>query len=227
MSCRRHSPGRGRALPTFAGDRRFYPWLTVIAGNLCTDVLRRRARLSPLDETTMRNSDVGSYDIEDAILQDVDAQMVTTAFENLKPRHQRVLDLRERFGWSYQKIADQEGVGVSAVETLLWRARNALKREFALLAGSEGKAGALVGLVMVLPRNALRRMPASFRNALDGARHAASTVTPTGASVAAVGAVVVGLGAAYLSPGPSAIATATPTGTAPATSDRRSDRQRK
>jgi RNA polymerase sigma-70 factor, ECF subfamily len=207
-----------RALPTFAGDRRFYPWLTVIAGNLCTDVLRRRARLSPLDETTMRNSDVGSYDIEDAILQDVDAQMVTTAFENLKPRHQRVLDLRERSGWSYQKIADQEGVGVSAVETLLWRARNALKREFALLAGSEGKAGALVGLAMILPRNALRRMPASFRHALDGARHAASTVTPTGASVAAVGAVVVGLGAAYLSPGTSAIATATPTATAPATS---------
>jgi RNA polymerase sigma factor (sigma-70 family) len=204
-----------RALPTFAGDRRFYPWLTVIAGNLCTDVLRRRARLSPLDETTMRSSDVGSYDIEDAILQDVDAQMVTTAFENLKPRHQRVLDLRERSGWSYQKIADQEGVGVSAVETLLWRARNALKREFALLAGSEGKAGALIGLAMTLPRNVLRRMPTSFRHALDGARHAASAVTPTGASVAAAGAVFVGLGAAYLSPGSSGIATATPTGTPP------------
>lgn len=205
-----------RALPTFAGDRRFYPWLTVIAGNLCTDALRRRARLSPLDETMMRTSDVGSYDIEDAVFQAVDAEMVTTAFENLKPRHQRVLDLREQSGWSYQRIAEEEGVGVSAVETLLWRARNALKREFALLAGAEGKAGALIGLAMTLPRNALRRLPTAFRHAMETARHVVSAVTPAGASMAAAGAVVVGLGAVYLSPGTSA--TATPTGTAPVTS---------
>ena len=32
-----------RALPAFAGERRFYPWLTVIAGNLCTDLLRKQA----------------------------------------------------------------------------------------------------------------------------------------------------------------------------------------
>ena len=205
-----------RALPTFAGDRRFYPWLTVIAGNLCTDALRRRARLSPLDETTMRTSDVGSYDIEDAVFQAVDAKMVTIAFENLKPRHQRVLDLRERSGWSYQRIAEEEGVGVSAVETLLWRARNALKREFALLAGAEGKAGALVGLAMTLPRSVLRRLPTPFRHAIETARHVVSAVTPAGASMAAAGVVVVGLGAVYLSPGTSA--TATPTGAAPVTS---------
>ena len=33
-----------KALPRFAGERRFYPWLTVIAGNICTDMLRRRSR---------------------------------------------------------------------------------------------------------------------------------------------------------------------------------------
>jgi RNA polymerase sigma-70 factor (ECF subfamily) len=205
-----------RALPTFAGDRRFYPWLTVIAGNLCTDALRRRARLSPLDETMMRTSDVGTYDIEDAVFQAVEAEMVTTAFENLKPRHQRVLDLRERSGWSYQRIAEEEGVGVSAVETLLWRARNALKREFALLAGAEGKAGALAGLALTVPRIVLRRLPTSLRHAMETARHVVSAVTPAGASMAAAGAVVVGLGAVYLSPGTSA--TATPAGTAPVTS---------
>ena len=30
-----------RALPTFAGERRFYPWLTVIADNRCRDIQRR------------------------------------------------------------------------------------------------------------------------------------------------------------------------------------------
>ncbi|MGH9029532.1 MAG: RNA polymerase sigma factor [Acidimicrobiales bacterium] len=39
-----------RALPNFAGDRRFYPWLSVIAAHLCTDVLRRRNRSTPVAE---------------------------------------------------------------------------------------------------------------------------------------------------------------------------------
>ena len=39
-----------KALPRFAGDKRFYPWLTVIAGNICTDMLRRRSRSTPTDD---------------------------------------------------------------------------------------------------------------------------------------------------------------------------------
>ena len=39
-----------RALPAFAGDRRFYPWLSVIASHRCTDVLRRRNRSTPVAE---------------------------------------------------------------------------------------------------------------------------------------------------------------------------------
>ena len=37
-----------RALPTFGGERRFYPWLSVIASNLCTDAMRRRQRFGPI-----------------------------------------------------------------------------------------------------------------------------------------------------------------------------------
>ena len=33
-----------RAMPQFGGDRRFYPWMTVIAGRLCIDHHRRSAR---------------------------------------------------------------------------------------------------------------------------------------------------------------------------------------
>src|SRR5580692_582337 len=34
-----------RSLPNFAGDRRFYPWITVIASRLCVDSMRRQGRL--------------------------------------------------------------------------------------------------------------------------------------------------------------------------------------
>lgn len=33
-----------KALSNLAGERRFYPWLTVIASNLCVDAARKRSR---------------------------------------------------------------------------------------------------------------------------------------------------------------------------------------
>jgi RNA polymerase sigma-70 factor (ECF subfamily) len=158
-----------RALPRFAGERRFYPWLTVIAANLCVDTLRRRSRLTPVEESRIIAADPGNYDIEDAVLHEVDSKMVATAFGHLSTRHQRVLQMREGSEWSYREIAEHEGVGVTAVETLLWRARQALKREFLILDEQRGKVGALVGFLVMLPAHAVLRLPKAIR---QGARHA-------------------------------------------------------
>jgi len=144
-----------RALPTFAGDRRFYPWLSVIAAHLCTDVLRRRNRSTPVAEFHQGNVASTEDGGEELMLAAVDSDLVARAFKRLSDRHQRILQLREGSGWSYQKIADHEGVGITAVETLLWRARQALKREFAALAGAEGRIAAWVGSAVSLA--ALRR----------------------------------------------------------------------
>ncbi len=35
------------AMPKLSGERRFYPWLSVIASRLCVDTHRRRGRTSP------------------------------------------------------------------------------------------------------------------------------------------------------------------------------------
>ena len=45
--------------------------------------------------------------------------------------------MREGSGWTYQQIADHEGVEIGTIETLLWRARQALKREFAVVSESK------------------------------------------------------------------------------------------
>ena len=161
-----------RALPRFAGERRFYPWLTVIAANLCVDTMRRRARLIPVEESRITASDTGTYDIEDAVLHEVDSKMVATAFGQLSSRHQRVLQLREGSDWSYRKIAEHEGVGVTAVETLLWRARQALKREFLMLDEKSSKVAALIGFLMVLPARMVARLPKAARHAVNGFKHA-------------------------------------------------------
>jgi RNA polymerase sigma-70 factor (ECF subfamily) len=134
-----------RALPNFGGDRRFYPWLSVIASHLCTDVLRRRNRSTPVAEFHQGNVASTEDGGEELMVASVDCDLVAKAFQRLSERHQRILNLREGSGWSYQRIADHEGVGITAVETLLWRARQALKREFAALAGSDGRVAAWTG----------------------------------------------------------------------------------
>lgn len=122
-----------QALPRFGGDRRFYPWMTVIAARLCTDHHRRRARVSPSDEVDPGVVDDG-HDERLALQADLDH--LDRALRRLTPRHADVLDLRERRGLSYDEIAGELGVPHSTVETLLFRARRALRREFEKVAGA-------------------------------------------------------------------------------------------
>jgi RNA polymerase sigma-70 factor (ECF subfamily) len=193
-----------RALPTFGGDRRFYPWLSVIASHLCTDVLRRRNRSTPVAEFHQSNVASTEDGGEELMLAAVDSDLVAKAFTRLSDRHQRILHLREGSGWSYQRIADHEGVGITAVETLLWRARQALKREFATLAGAEGRLGAWLGGALSLAGlKRLLHLPARAfrRTASTGVQGAA---VAAGSAVAAT-AMVIG---AVSSPAPTPVVTA-------------------
>jgi RNA polymerase sigma-70 factor (ECF subfamily) len=134
-----------RALPTFEGERRFYPWMTVIAGRLCVDAHRRRGRSEPSSQIDLGVIEGGQEKIVDA----VDVQILATALGRLAPRHREVLDLREQQGWSYQQISDHYGVTLGTVEALLFRARKALKREFMAVVGDEPGGGAWAALPLV------------------------------------------------------------------------------
>jgi hypothetical protein len=79
-------------------------------------------------------------------------------------------------------MADHDGVEVGTIETLLWRARHALKREFNVLAESKGAfAGALIGVGAIVRKGLLRV-----------AHRAAAFVPTTGAAGAAFRGVVAG-----------------------------------
>ena len=150
-----------KALPRFAGERRFYPWLTVIAGNICTDMLRRRSRSTPTDDlelTAQRPVGVAGEDTsEELVLAAVDGELVNRALDRLSTRHRHVLAMREGSGWTYQQIADHEGVEIGTIETLLWRARQALKREFAVVSESkEALAGFLIATGALIRRTVFR-----------------------------------------------------------------------
>jgi RNA polymerase sigma-70 factor (ECF subfamily) len=126
-----------RAMPSLAGERRFYPWLSVIAARLCVDTHRRRARTSPSDEIDLGSVDGG----QEAIVASVDVQVLERAMGQISDRHREILMLREHEGWSYQRIAEHYDVSMGTVEALLFRARKSLRREFFLLAPDDEVQG--------------------------------------------------------------------------------------
>jgi len=183
-----------KALPRFAGERRFYPWLTVIAGNICTDMLRRRSRSTPTDDLELTAQHpvgvVGEDTSEELVLAADDGELVHRALERLSTRHRHVLAMREGSGWTYQQIADHEGVEIGTIETLLWRARRALKREFAAVSDSkEALAGFLIATGALIRRTVFR---AAHRSATvhQGSGGGSGAMRNTVAGVAVTGAAV-------------------------------------
>lgn len=129
-----------RAMPMLRGERRFYPWLSVIASRLCIDSHRRLGRTEPTSEVDTGVVEFGDHGLEAA----VDHELLREAMARLNDRHREVLHLREREGWSYQRIAEHFDISLSAVEGLLFRARQALRREFLAVAGPEAGLAAAV-----------------------------------------------------------------------------------
>jgi RNA polymerase sigma-70 factor (ECF subfamily) len=100
---------------------RVRPWLTVVARNTCVDEQRRRRPDLPgeLPERAVAGHD--PFEV-DAALSD--------AWSRLAGRHREVLYLREVLGFSYKEIGAVMGLSMAATETLVFRARAALKREY-------------------------------------------------------------------------------------------------
>jgi RNA polymerase sigma factor (sigma-70 family) len=168
------------ALPELGGELRFYPWVSVIASRLCVDHFRRQSRSEPFSDPNPGTVDGGQ---EERIIDAVDASLVVAALARLAPRHQDVLHLREVEGWSYQHIANHYGVTVGAVETLLFRARRSLRREFRLIDGAGLAAIPLVGRAIQFAARIRTRLP-TWVPATPSVTTLAAAATATAAAVA-------------------------------------------
>lgn len=186
------------ALPELRGELRFYPWVSVIAARLCVDAHRRQSRYDAAPSCDPGSVPDGQEDIIDA----VDSSLVMIALARVAPRHRDVLRLREIEGWSYQRIATHYGVRVGTVETLLFRARRALRREFHLVDGAGLAALPMFGRVIQLAVRVRDRVPAWLPSASAPAGLAAAA-TATAAAVAL--AVAPSPGAAKASAAPPAV----------------------
>jgi RNA polymerase sigma-70 factor (ECF subfamily) len=140
-----HAAARRDARPL-----RVRAWLTVVARNTCIDEQRRRRPDLPgeLPERPAPGDDPFSLDAA-----------LAEAWPRLSGRHREVLYLREVLGFSYKEIGAVMGLSMPAVETLVFRARAALRREYERAGGTALGCG-LFGFHLARVDHRTRRNPA-------------------------------------------------------------------
>jgi RNA polymerase sigma-70 factor (ECF subfamily) len=155
---------------------RLRPWLRVVARHACIDE-RRRHRPEPtasLPEhcTTLNDDAADGLDVP-----------MATAWNQLGARHREVLRRRELQGFSYAEIAAAMGITLGAVETLLFRARAALRREYARAGGSAWPTETLTRSLMFIDGPRLDRavsLPSILGSpAAHAVAHAAPAIAQT------------------------------------------------
>lgn len=186
--CRRHLGGDAHAAEDVAqeclvalqrtvlgGDKpmRVRPWLSVVARNRCIDEARK-ARAVP------------TADVPDAAVFDPETGTedphLMRAWSALTGRHRTVLELRELGGMSYEEIAATLAVTAGAVETLLFRARSALRREYARAGGKVASMAPIQEAVAAASgqQGALSRLADGAGSGLDGLLSSASGAADLG-----------------------------------------------
>lgn len=113
---------------------RFYPWLTVIAQRLAIDSFRRGGRVSPVAEF---NADLGFEPAADEhLIAACEAEALEAALGRVRERHRQVLRWQTQ-GKTYEDIAELLNAPITTVPPLLFRARQALRREYLAVTEAE------------------------------------------------------------------------------------------
>ena len=132
--------------PGFRGERGLRTWVLRIVANRCRDLLRRRRfdagepeSLDPLAHAGLRVEPLEAWD--HAIDQERALAALEGAIGRLPPEQREAVILRDRLGLSYEEVAETLGIGLGAVKSRLFRARETLKVELRALLGEMGQGG--------------------------------------------------------------------------------------
>ncbi len=112
--------------PHFASDSSFKTWLYAIGRNMAISYLRRQKHIHiPLENCPELTDD--EKDLERQYIQKEKQMLLHTTMKKLKPEYHQVLWLIYFEGFSQKETARIMGKTVHNVETLAYRARQALK----------------------------------------------------------------------------------------------------
>ncbi|HLI14439.1 MAG TPA: sigma-70 family RNA polymerase sigma factor [Acidimicrobiales bacterium] len=184
-----------RALPRLRGERRVRPWLDVIARNVCTDILRRRSRVTLASAARIEQL-LAAQTPERGGTDPDSAAALATALSLLPARHREVLAQREVLGWTYRRMAAHGAVDVATIQTRIFRARRALRARFVAARQALLEVVPIAGRLRQQVRHAgslLVRLPAGLGGATSPGWLFASPLRRLAATAAVAAAVGAGL----------------------------------
>jgi RNA polymerase sigma factor (sigma-70 family) len=159
-------------------------WLRTIARNVCFSrreaIQRRQALETTCDPQFLSDVAVAREDDSE------DAAHFREALARLPETQKRAILLREWQGLSYSEIAEELGLTLAAVETLIFRARRALAEEIARVAGRKPRSR----LASIFDLSALIGSIKSGFTAWTAAKAVAVTVAAVVGATTLAGAVV-------------------------------------
>ena len=113
--------------PRFSGKSTFKTWLYTIARNIAMDYLRRHKRTVSMDVCAPIRDELA--DLERSWIGQEEKLQLHRTMEKLKPEYRQVLHLRYFEDFSCKQIARIMGKTTHSTETLLYRAKLALKQK--------------------------------------------------------------------------------------------------
>jgi RNA polymerase sigma-70 factor, ECF subfamily len=118
------------------GQRPFGAWVQVIARHMCVDRLRARSRVVPKASPMSENHTDGNQP-DDPLLDRERTMEVRRALDSLPPRQRHAVTARAE-GTGPGEIADDLGLSVGAVDSLILRGRRRLALAYRRVAGESG-----------------------------------------------------------------------------------------
>jgi RNA polymerase sigma-70 factor, ECF subfamily len=120
-----------KALPSFDTSKSFKPWLLKIATNTSLNQLRDRKGQQSLEELLEQNPQAepaSTEDVEQEVEWRVSQHMLFEALGKLPIPQRKVFVLRYQHDLPYEDIAEISDLSISSVKSLLFRARENLRK---------------------------------------------------------------------------------------------------
>lgn len=127
------------AAKKYKPEAKFATWLFRITNNACLNELRHRKRVQeiPLEPAYEHSERDGTMDVpapeslrpDTHLEQEERNRVIRESLETLPPNQRMAVILKRFEGLSYQEIAEVLNTSVSAVESLLFRAKQTLKKK--------------------------------------------------------------------------------------------------
>jgi len=119
--------------PNLKDQNKILGWLLQIANRRFLDYLRNKYRESEKNEDSFDENSPGKNNVVEEIHEKEKVVLMNLALDKIKPKYSKLLRLKYYDDKSQKEIAKILKKSVSSVESLLFRAREALKKELKVL----------------------------------------------------------------------------------------------